>query len=164
MLNGITGNRPRIYIFRFGKSNRASFQDGLQSSSSSSPPFLLRMILLISPSINSTFWVGFHLQDQLQLLDSLSRINHGHDLIGHRCWMARIFEYFVVCGIGPEIRTLDGNKGFHGFGYLYLPSLLDQYPPSNNSRCPPPPPQLPTVTSNTETLSTFNHIFSVFLV
>ncbi|XP_038893863.1 DENN domain and WD repeat-containing protein SCD1 [Benincasa hispida] len=58
--------------------------------------------------------------------------------------MARIFEYFVVCGIGPEIRSLDGNKGFHGFSYLYLPSLLDQYPPSNNSHCPPPPPQLPT--------------------
>ncbi|XP_043715724.1 DENN domain and WD repeat-containing protein SCD1 isoform X2 [Telopea speciosissima] len=58
--------------------------------------------------------------------------------------MARIFEYFVVCGIGPEIRTLDGNRGFHGTGVMYLPSLLDQYPPSNHSLYPPPPPQLPT--------------------
>ncbi|KAH7511527.1 hypothetical protein FEM48_ZijujUnG0005900 [Ziziphus jujuba var. spinosa] len=58
--------------------------------------------------------------------------------------MAPIFEYFVVCGIGPEIRTLDGNKGFHGTGVMYLPSLLDQYPPSNHSLYPPPPPQLPT--------------------
>lgn len=58
---------------------------------------------------------------------------------------SRIFEYFVVCGIGPEIRTLDGNKGYEGTGVLYLPSLLDQYPPSDHSLSPPPPPQLPTV-------------------
>ncbi|XP_059661642.1 DENN domain and WD repeat-containing protein SCD1 [Cornus florida] len=58
--------------------------------------------------------------------------------------MAGIFEYFVVCGLGPEIRTLEGNKGFHGTGILYLPSLLDQYPSSNHSLYPPPPPQLPT--------------------
>lgn len=58
--------------------------------------------------------------------------------------MAPIFEYFVVCGIGPEIRTLDGNKGFHGTGVMYLASLLDQYPPLNHSLYPPPPPQLPT--------------------
>lgn len=50
----------------------------------------------------------------------------------------------MVCGIGPEIRTLDGNKGFHGFSHLYLASLLDQYPPSNHSLYPPPPPQLAT--------------------
>ncbi|GLT48924.1 hypothetical protein SLA2020_225120 [Shorea laevis] len=58
--------------------------------------------------------------------------------------MARIFEYFVVCGIGPEIRTLDGQKGYHGTGVMYLPSLLDQYPPPNHSLYPPPPPQLST--------------------
>uniref|UniRef100_A0A5B6ZZH0 UDENN domain-containing protein n=1 Tax=Davidia involucrata TaxID=16924 RepID=A0A5B6ZZH0_DAVIN len=58
--------------------------------------------------------------------------------------MARIFEYFVVCGLGPEIRTLDGNRGFHGTGVFYLPSLLDQYPLPNHSLYPPPPPQLPT--------------------
>ncbi|GMQ11246.1 hypothetical protein CsSME_00053950 [Camellia sinensis var. sinensis] len=59
--------------------------------------------------------------------------------------MARIFEYFVVCGLGPEIRTLDGNRGFHGTLVMYLPSLLDQYPPSNHTLYPPPPPQLPTL-------------------
>lgn len=58
--------------------------------------------------------------------------------------MARIFEYFVVCGLGPEIRTLDGTKGYHGTEYLYLPSLLDQYPPLNHTLYPPPPPQLST--------------------
>ncbi|XP_074304749.1 DENN domain and WD repeat-containing protein SCD1 isoform X1 [Silene latifolia] len=58
--------------------------------------------------------------------------------------MARIFEYFIVCGIGPEIRTLDEDKGFHGMSYRYLPSLLDQYPPLNHSLYPPPPPQLST--------------------
>lgn len=50
----------------------------------------------------------------------------------------------MVCGIGPEIRTLDGDKGFHGAGVFYLPSLLDQYPPPNHSLYPPPPPQLST--------------------
>ncbi|KAM1026422.1 hypothetical protein ACFX13_040054 [Malus domestica] len=58
--------------------------------------------------------------------------------------MARIFEHFVVCGIGPEIRTLDGAKGFHGFRTYYQTSLLDQYPPPNHTLYPPPPPQLPT--------------------
>ncbi|XAR63896.1 hypothetical protein NMG60_11024041 [Bertholletia excelsa] len=58
--------------------------------------------------------------------------------------MARIFEYFVVCGLGPEIRTLDNKRGFHGMEELYLSSLLDQYPPSDRSLYPPPPPQLPT--------------------
>ncbi|XP_010549132.1 PREDICTED: DENN domain and WD repeat-containing protein SCD1 [Tarenaya hassleriana] len=58
--------------------------------------------------------------------------------------MGRIFEYFVVCGLGPEIRTLDGDIGFHGTQTLYLPSLLDQFPPSDHSLYPPPPPQLPT--------------------
>ncbi|CAI9113596.1 OLC1v1014226C1 [Oldenlandia corymbosa var. corymbosa] len=57
----------------------------------------------------------------------------------------RIFEYFVVCGVGPEIRTYEGgDKGFHGTGIMYLPSLLDQYPPTNHTLYPPPPPQLPT--------------------
>ncbi|KAI4347169.1 hypothetical protein L6164_008005 [Bauhinia variegata] len=58
--------------------------------------------------------------------------------------MAGVFEYFVVCGIGPEIRTLDGSRGYHGTSYMYLPSLLDQYPPPNHTLYPPPPPQLPT--------------------
>ncbi|XP_011072936.1 DENN domain and WD repeat-containing protein SCD1-like [Sesamum indicum] len=58
--------------------------------------------------------------------------------------MPQIFEYFVVCGIGPEIRTLDGSRGYHGTDTMYLPALLDQYPHSNNSLYPPPPPQLST--------------------
>jgi hypothetical protein len=64
--------------------------------------------------------------------------------------MARIFEYFVVCGIGPEIRTLELTKGFQGNDVMYLSSLLDQYPPSNHSLYPPPPPQLPTVSTTTK--------------
>lgn len=58
--------------------------------------------------------------------------------------MNQLFEYFVVCGIGPEIRTLDGEKGFHGTGVFYLASLLDQFPPPTHTLYPPPPPQLPT--------------------
>lgn len=49
-----------------------------------------------------------------------------------------------MCGIGPEIRTLELTKGFQGNDVMYLSSLLDQYPPSNHSLYPPPPPQLPT--------------------
>ncbi|XP_068651948.1 DENN domain and WD repeat-containing protein SCD1 isoform X2 [Aristolochia californica] len=58
--------------------------------------------------------------------------------------MARIFEYFVVCGIGPEIHTLDGEKGFQGMGVMYMASFLEQFPPTATSLYPPPPPQLPT--------------------
>lgn len=58
--------------------------------------------------------------------------------------MPRIFEYFVVCGIGPEIRTVYEDKGFHGIDMMYLPSLLDQYPQSD-PKLHSPPPQLPTV-------------------
>ncbi|KAF8670993.1 hypothetical protein HU200_050269 [Digitaria exilis] len=57
---------------------------------------------------------------------------------------SRIFEYFVVCGLGPEIRALDGAKGFHGVEEMYMPAFLDQFPPSNHALYPPPPPQLPT--------------------
>ncbi|GLJ48583.1 hypothetical protein SUGI_1024890 [Cryptomeria japonica] len=56
----------------------------------------------------------------------------------------RIFEYFAVCGLGPELRTLDGVKGFHGTLVKYMPSLLDQFPSSKDSDYPPPPPQLST--------------------
>ncbi|KAF9593962.1 hypothetical protein IFM89_026458, partial [Coptis chinensis] len=49
----------------------------------------------------------------------------------------------ISCGYRrAEISTLDGNKGFHGMGFMYLPSLLDQYPPSTHTLYPPPPPQL----------------------
>ncbi|KAL8487994.1 hypothetical protein ACS0TY_024319 [Phlomoides rotata] len=58
--------------------------------------------------------------------------------------MPPVFEYFVVCGIGPEIRTLDGIRGYHGTSTMYLSSLVDQHPPSNHSLYPPPPPQLST--------------------
>ncbi|ONM40616.1 DENN domain and WD repeat-containing protein SCD1, partial [Zea mays] len=57
---------------------------------------------------------------------------------------SRIFEYFVVCGLGPEIRSLDGIKGFHGVEEMYMSAFLDQFPPSNHALYPPPPPQLPT--------------------
>ncbi|GMH14090.1 hypothetical protein Nepgr_015931 [Nepenthes gracilis] len=57
--------------------------------------------------------------------------------------MAPFFENFIVCGIGPEIRTLDEKKGFHGMSLRYLPSLLDQFPPLNHSVYHQPPPQLP---------------------
>ncbi|KAF6137567.1 hypothetical protein GIB67_031846 [Kingdonia uniflora] len=66
--------------------------------------------------------------------------------------MAVNFEYFVVCGIGPEIRTLDGNRGFHGSNFMYMPSLLDQFLPNQSLY---PPPQLPT---GCERLEGFHHM------
>ncbi|KAK1665267.1 hypothetical protein QYE76_053426 [Lolium multiflorum] len=57
---------------------------------------------------------------------------------------SRIFEYFVVCGLGPEIRALDGVKGFHGAEEMYMPAFIDQFPHSGHALYPPPPPQLPT--------------------
>jgi hypothetical protein len=80
--------------------------------------------------------------------------------------MSQIFEYFVVCGIGPEIRSIDGTKGYHGPGWMYLPSLLDQYPPSTHTLYPPPPPQLPTVSffinNNTTKISSNAFSWTVF--
>lgn len=84
------------------------------------------------------------------------------------CKMARIFEYFVVCGLGPEIRKLDGDKGYHGTTFLYMPSLLDQYPPLNHY--PSPPPQLSTVSRFLLSESIFicflcfKFVFCVFVV
>ncbi|CAM6088951.1 unnamed protein product [Calypogeia fissa] len=57
---------------------------------------------------------------------------------------ARVVEYFVVCGLGPDLQTTDGKRGFQGTsGAMYQPALLDQFPPSSSSDLPPPPPQLP---------------------
>ncbi|KMZ63401.1 hypothetical protein ZOSMA_40G00290, partial [Zostera marina] len=56
----------------------------------------------------------------------------------------RIFEYFVVCGIGPEIRTIDGHRGFYNTEIKYMAEVLDQYPHTDPSLYPPPPPQLST--------------------
>lgn len=52
-------------------------------------------------------------------------------------------EYFVVCGLGPEVKTTDGKSGFQGFEAMYMPCLLDQFPPTASSGCAPLPPQLP---------------------
>lgn len=59
---------------------------------------------------------------------------------------SRIFEYFVVCGLGPDIMSLENVKGYQGDEVMYMPSFIDQFPPSNHGDYPPPPPQLPTVT------------------
>ncbi|KAJ7193886.1 hypothetical protein O6H91_Y517200 [Diphasiastrum complanatum] len=57
----------------------------------------------------------------------------------------RLFDYFLVCGLGPELQTMLGLRGFQGTGTMYMPSLLDQFPPASGSSCAPPPPQLPLV-------------------
>ncbi|XP_010677977.2 DENN domain and WD repeat-containing protein SCD1 isoform X1 [Beta vulgaris subsp. vulgaris] len=58
--------------------------------------------------------------------------------------MAPLFEYFVVCGLGPEIRTLyESSSGYYGIDCTYEPSLIDQYPPLGHSLYAPLPPELP---------------------
>ncbi|KAE8667221.1 Serine/threonine-protein kinase SAPK8 [Hibiscus syriacus] len=44
------------------------------------------------------------------------------------------------------MRTLDGIKGYQGTEYMFLPYLLDQYPPLNHILYPPPP-QLSTLST-----------------
>ncbi|KAL3688572.1 hypothetical protein R1sor_014881 [Riccia sorocarpa] len=56
----------------------------------------------------------------------------------------RFIEYFVVCGLGPDLQTTDSQRGFHGTQNVrYQPALLDQFPSTTDSDIPPPPPQLP---------------------
>ncbi|KAH9556185.1 hypothetical protein CY35_07G012700 [Sphagnum magellanicum] len=57
--------------------------------------------------------------------------------------MARLVDYFVVCGLGPDLHAIDGSRGFQGTGMRYQPALLDQFPPLATPECHPPPPQLP---------------------
>lgn len=56
----------------------------------------------------------------------------------------RLVDYFVVCGLGPELRSAEGPKGYHGTSAIYIPALLDQYPPASvsSSEVPPLPPQI----------------------
>ncbi len=62
-----------------------------------------------------------------------------------RAAMARLVDYFVVCGLGPDLHAIDGSRGFQGTGMRYQPALLDQFPPLATPECHPPPPQLPLV-------------------
>ncbi|KAG0581684.1 hypothetical protein KC19_4G271700 [Ceratodon purpureus] len=59
--------------------------------------------------------------------------------------MGRLLEYFLVCGLGPDLQTTDipPERGYFGSSVYYQPALLDQYPPSEIADCPDPPPQLP---------------------
>jgi hypothetical protein len=59
--------------------------------------------------------------------------------------MGRLLEYFLVCGLGPDLQSTDNERGYSGTSVYYQPALLDQFPPSDISELPPPPPQLPLV-------------------
>ena len=51
-------------------------------------------------------------------------------------WMSRFIDYFVVCGLGTEVKTVDNQMGFLGVAtkdgepIYYVPDLfpLDFYP------------------------------------
>ncbi|CAI5948170.1 unnamed protein product, partial [Closterium sp. NIES-65] len=57
-------------------------------------------------------------------------------------WSTRLIDYFVVCGLGAEVRTMDGQRGFHGVTardgdpMLYQPQMtpLDFYPPKEHKK------------------------------
>ncbi|KAH9621135.1 hypothetical protein KSS87_023807 [Heliosperma pusillum] len=57
--------------------------------------------------------------------------------------MAPVFEYFVVCGVGPNIKTLEGSNGYYGMKYKYDVSLIDQFPSNGEFLYPELPPELP---------------------
>jgi hypothetical protein len=61
--------------------------------------------------------------------------------------MGRLLEYFLVCGLGPDLQTTDTppERGYFGTSVYYAPALLDQFPRSDIADCPDPPPQLPLV-------------------
>lgn len=61
--------------------------------------------------------------------------------------MGRLLEYFLVCGLGPDLQSTDipPDRGYFGTSVYYAPALLDQFPPSDIADCPDPPPQLPLV-------------------
>lgn len=61
--------------------------------------------------------------------------------------MGRLLEYFLVCGLGPDLQTTHSppDHGYFGSSVCYQPALLDQYPRSEIADCPDPPPQLPLV-------------------
>jgi hypothetical protein len=40
----------------------------------------------------------------------------------------RFIDYFVVCGLGPELVSIESQKGYHGTAAKYQPALLDQLP------------------------------------
>ncbi|GJP36339.1 hypothetical protein CLOM_g20858 [Closterium sp. NIES-68] len=57
-------------------------------------------------------------------------------------WSTRFIDYFVVCGLGAELRTMDGQRGFHGVTgrdgepVLYQPQMtpLDFYPTKEHKK------------------------------
>ncbi|GAQ82931.1 Calmodulin-binding protein CRAG [Klebsormidium nitens] len=54
----------------------------------------------------------------------------------------RFIDYFVVCGLGPELVSIEGQKGYHGTAAKYQPALLDQLPVKDHPDGGLPP-QLP---------------------
>lgn len=57
-------------------------------------------------------------------------------------WMSRFIDYFVVCGLGTEVKTVDGEAGFLGVSrkdgdpIYYVPDLnpLDFYPQKEHKK------------------------------
>lgn len=57
----------------------------------------------------------------------------------------QLFEYFVICGIGPDsLISLDGESGLGPAGTRYRASCLDKLPRYDRPQCPLPP-HLPMV-------------------
>ncbi|KAJ6371514.1 hypothetical protein OIU77_001926 [Salix suchowensis] len=52
---------------------------------------------------------------------------------------------FCSAGVGSGDENYGWKQRISWDAVLYLPFLLDQYPPDNHSLYPPPPSQLPTV-------------------
>lgn len=56
-------------------------------------------------------------------------------------WMSRFIDYFVVCGLGMEVKTMEGRPGFHGSSkdgvpIAYQPDMmpLDFFPQKEHKK------------------------------
>eukprot|EP00850_Spirogloea_muscicola_P001194 SM000004S15064 [mRNA] locus=s4:1016752:1026454:- [translate_table: standard] len=51
----------------------------------------------------------------------------------------RLIDYFMVCGLGPDVKTLQEERGLRGLHNAYQAALLDQYPAVSPDGAAPPP-------------------------
>ncbi|CAI5512244.1 unnamed protein product [Closterium sp. Naga37s-1] len=54
-------------------------------------------------------------------------------------WKTRFLDYFVVCGLGLDLRLMDGTRGFHGMKshgvrISYMPVLIDRLPAEEHKK------------------------------
>ena len=54
-------------------------------------------------------------------------------------WKNRFIDYFVVCGLGLDLKLMDGTRGFHGMKVQgervsYMPTVIDRLPVDDHKK------------------------------